>query len=176
MDFEALFGLHVPLTELLLRGTCTYWFLFLLFRFVLRRDAGALGLADILLLVVVADAAQNALAGGYESITEGCILVATIVAWNVLIDWAAFRFEVIDRIAKPRPLPLVRHGRVLRENLSRELLTMDELMAELRHHGVKKVEDVTHAFMESDGKISVIAKSQEAGNGGKRKAGVEGAV
>ncbi len=46
-----LFEIHVPVAELMLRGTLVYWLLFLIFRFVLRRDVGAVGIADILLLV-----------------------------------------------------------------------------------------------------------------------------
>ena len=59
----------------MLRGTLVYWLLFLIFRFLLRRDVGAVGIADILLLVIVADAAQNAMSGGYDTFAEGAILV-----------------------------------------------------------------------------------------------------
>ena len=79
-----LFQIHVPVTELMLRGTLVYWLLFLIFRFVLRRDVGAVGIADILLLVIVADAAQNAMSGGYDTFSEGAILVLTIVYRLVL--------------------------------------------------------------------------------------------
>jgi hypothetical protein len=54
-----------------------YWPLFLLFRFFLRRDVGALGIADVLLLVLIAGASQNAMSGGYESIADGCLLALT---------------------------------------------------------------------------------------------------
>ena len=63
-----LFEVHVPVLELVLRGTLVYWLLFLIFRFLLRRDVGAVGIADILLLVIVADAAQNAMSGGYDDL------------------------------------------------------------------------------------------------------------
>src|SRR5262245_52433496 len=75
---EHLFELRVSVPELVVRGTAVYWFLFLLFRFVLRRDVGQLGVADVLLLVLVADASQNAMSGSYTTITEGFVLVATI--------------------------------------------------------------------------------------------------
>ena len=65
-----LFEVHVPVPELVLRGTLVYWLLFLIFRFVLRRDVGAVGIADILLLVIVADAAQNAMSGGYDTFAK----------------------------------------------------------------------------------------------------------
>ncbi|MEO7244212.1 MAG: hypothetical protein ABIX12_03585 [Rubrivivax sp.] len=97
--------------ELIVRGTAMYWLLFLIFRFVLRRDASGVGIADILFIVVVADAAQNGLAGKYETVAEGAVLVATLVAWNVLLDWAAFRFPTVRRFAQPRPTAASRCSR-----------------------------------------------------------------
>ena len=66
---------HVSPAEIALRGTAVYWFLFLLFRFVLRRGVGSLAITDILLLVLIADASQNAMAGGYDTVAEGALLV-----------------------------------------------------------------------------------------------------
>lgn len=160
MNWADLFIINVPVAEILIRGSSIYWFLFLIFRFVLRRDVGSIGIADILLLVIVADAAQNAMAGEYKTIAEGMVLIATIVGWNFLLDWLAYRFPVIDRLVKPRSIPLVRHGRVLRKNMERELLTMEDLKAKLRQNGIEKLEEVRHAYMESDGEISVIRNKQ----------------
>ena len=72
-----------------------YLFLFLLFRVVVRRRVGAIGMADILILVIIADAAQNAMSGEYKSVTEGAILVGTIIFWNVAIDWLNFRVPAL---------------------------------------------------------------------------------
>ncbi|MFT3664563.1 DUF421 domain-containing protein [Piscinibacter sp.] len=150
------FSLQLHPLELVLRGSAMYWFLFLLFRFVLRRDAGSVGLADILLLVVVADASQNAMAGSYTSVPDGIVLVSTIAAWNWLLDWGGYRSRWIRRLAEPPPLVLVRHGRLMRRNLRREFITVPELMASLREHGIEKLADVKIARMEPDGQISVI--------------------
>ncbi|MCL4697044.1 MAG: DUF421 domain-containing protein [Burkholderiaceae bacterium] len=151
------FALTMNPLELVLRGTAMYWFLFLIFRFVLRRDAGALGIADILLLVLIADSAQNAMSGGYDTVPEGMVLVATIVAWNWLVDWAGYRYAWARRFAEPHPLVLVRHGRMLARNMRREFITTQELLAHLRQHGIDKLADVKMARMETDGQISVIA-------------------
>ncbi|MGH8592363.1 MAG: hypothetical protein ACREX9_04600 [Gammaproteobacteria bacterium] len=90
--WEELFGLSVPVLELIIRGTAIYWFLFLIFRLVLRREIGSIGITDILFIVVLADAAQNAMAGEYKSITDGFILIATLAGWNVFLDWLNFKF------------------------------------------------------------------------------------
>ena len=89
-------------------GLFGLFFFFLLFRFVLRRDVGSIAIADILLLVLIADASQNAMAGGYTTVAEGCVLVATIAGWNYLLDWASYRFRVVRRLVEAPPLPLVR--------------------------------------------------------------------
>lgn len=175
MNGSELFAIHMPLLEIIIRGSSIYWFLFLIFRFVMRRDVGAVGIADILLLVIVADAAQNAMAGEYKTIGEGMILIATIVGWNFLLDWLAYHSPLIDRFVKPRTLPLIRHGRPLKSNLGRELLTMDELKAKLRQQGIEDLAEVKAAWLEPDGEISIIRYKKEGPDqGGPRRKPIKG--
>jgi uncharacterized membrane protein YcaP (DUF421 family) len=155
-DIPALLELSMNPLELVVRGTLMYWFLFLLFRFVLRRDVGSIAIADVLLLVVIADASQNAMAGGYETVSDGIVLVGTIACWNLLFDWLAFRFPLVRRLLAAKPLTLVVDGKLQRRNLRKEMISQDELMAALREQGVEKVEQVKLATMESDGEISVV--------------------
>lgn len=171
MDWAGLLAVSVSPLELVVRGSLMYLFLFLIFRFVMRRDAGALGIADLLLLVLVADASQNAMAGGYTTVAEGMILVGTIVGWNWLIDWATFHFPWVARLTTPPPIVLVRHGRPLRRNLQREHLSDEDLMGSLRQHGIERLEDVKLALMESDGAISVIGYGHGGNDAPSRKRG-----
>jgi uncharacterized membrane protein YcaP (DUF421 family) len=156
LNFGDLFGLSMNPLELVLRGSAVYAFLFLVFRYVLRRDVGSIGIADLLVLVLIADAAQNAMAGGYTTISDGFVLVATLVGWNYALDWASFHYESVRRWAEPPPLPLVDRGRVLFRNLRREYITPEELEAKLREQGVERLEEVKRATMESDGVVTVI--------------------
>jgi uncharacterized membrane protein YcaP (DUF421 family) len=160
--FAELFAVHVSVPELVLRGTLVYWLLFLIFRFVLRRDVGALGVADILLLVIVADAAQNAMAGGYDTFAEGAILVLTIVAWNWLLDFLAFHFAPVRRFASPSRLTLVSRGIPNLRHMRREYISLSELKEKLREQGVEDLREVKVAYLEGDGQISVIRRSGES--------------
>ena len=134
----------------------------LLFRLVTRRDLGAVGLADILVLVIVADAAQNAMAGGYQSITDGLVLISTIMFWNVLLDWLNYRYPAFRRIMQPGALLLVEHGRLMARNLKQEMMSAEELMAKLREKGVEHLDQVKRAYMESDGTVTVIKRRENA--------------
>lgn len=163
MDWSVMFRLGVDPVELVIRGTAIYWFLFLLFRFVLRRDVGSLAIADVLLVVLIADAAQNGMSGGYQSITDGMVLVATLAGWNYLLDWASFHSPQLRRWVEPRPLPLVRDGQLIRNNMRRGLVTLDELMTRLRESGIEQLSGVKLAVLEGDGNISVI----QAARGGE---------
>jgi uncharacterized membrane protein YcaP (DUF421 family) len=163
MSIGDLFQFRVSPAELFVRGTLIYWFLFAMFRFVLRRDAGGLGIADILLVVLIADASQNAMAGGYDSVSEGCVLIGTLIGWNYLVDWASFRWEVVRRLAEPTPLLLIDRGRVLARNLRREFVTREELEAQLRLNGVGSLSNVRKAYLESDGRFSVVRYDSQHG-------------
>lgn len=153
-----LFRFGLSPIELVVRGTVVYWFLFLVFRFLIRRDAGAIAIADILLLVLIADAVQNAMAGGYETVADGLLLVTTIVGWNWIVDWASYRSPAVRRFAAPPPLVLVRHGSIQWRNLRREYVTEQELMTHLREQGIDDLADVKVARLEPDGAISVIRR------------------
>jgi uncharacterized membrane protein YcaP (DUF421 family) len=156
LDWGEIFGLTVSPWELVVRGSAMYLFLFFIFRVVIRRRIGAIGIGDILLLVIVADAAQNGMAGEYRSVTEGAILVGTLIGWGMVIDWLNYRVPGLRKWLEPPPLLLVHRGRVQHRNLRHEFVTEDELRAKLREKGVADVAEVERAYMEADGSVSVI--------------------
>ena len=166
IDWYEMFAFSVSPLELFIRGTAMYGFLLLVFRTFLQRDLGAVGIADVLILVLIADAAQNAMAGEYRSISDGLVLVSTLLGWNVLLDYLAFRFPRLRRVLQAPTLRLVQDGRILRRNLRTERLTTDELMAKMREHGISDLSEVHEAFMESDGTITVIPKDSDSQSGG----------
>ena len=158
VDWKNTFLPRTPLLEIVLRGSAVYLALFALLRLVLKREAGAVGITDLLVVVLLADAAQNAMAGDYRSVPDGIILVATIVFWAWALNWIGYRVPSIQRFVHPAPLPLVRDGRVLRQNLQEELITEDELLSQLRLQGIEDLAKVKSAYMEGDGRISVIER------------------
>ncbi len=158
VDWRGLFVPTSSITELLIRGTSMYFVLFLLMRFFLKRQAGVIGVADLIVVVIIADAAQNALSGDYGSITEGIILVSTIAFWNFAIDWLDYKIPALRGVIAGRPLMLVRRGRVLPSALRRERLTEDELASQIRLHGLQRTEEVEAAYIEPNGHVSVIKR------------------
>ncbi len=158
IDWSALLVPSMHLGEVMLRGTAVYLFLFVLLR-ILRRETGQVGISDLLVVVLIADAVQNAMASEYRSITEGAILVVTIAFWEYFLDWLSFRVPALQRLLRPAPLLLIKNGRLQRENLKREMLQEDELMAQLRENGVRSTGEVKTCYLEGDGRISVIFKT-----------------
>ena len=158
LNWSDIFAIRTPVLEIFLRGTIVYLFLFFLLRVVLRREAGTVGITDLLVIVLLADASQNAMAGGYKSVPEGLILVSTIVGWSHLLEWLGYRFQWIERWIHPPALPLVKNGQMHRRNMRHELITEEELISQIRLQGVDDLSQVKKAYMESDGRISVITQ------------------
>jgi uncharacterized membrane protein YcaP (DUF421 family) len=141
MHWWRLFAPETPLWEIFIRGTVMYLTIFVMLRAIFKRETGGTAITDLLVVVMLADAAQNGLSGNYQSITDGVAL--------------AWRFPRIERILRPRPLVLVRNGRLVRENMAKELMTDSELYSQLRQQGVTRLRDVRTVRMEPDGRISV---------------------
>jgi uncharacterized membrane protein YcaP (DUF421 family) len=142
--------------EIIVRGTITYVALLVLLRVALKRQTGSVARSDLLVIVLIADAAQNGMSGGYESIADGILLVGTLIFWSVAFDWLSFRFPAVESLIAPKPLPLIEKGRVNKRNLRAELITREELLSQLRLQGIDDPAQVERAFLEPNGEISVV--------------------
>jgi uncharacterized membrane protein YcaP (DUF421 family) len=149
---------RTPLLETIVRGAATYLALFVLLRVATKREAAGTSISTLLVLVLIADAAQNAMADDYRSIADGVLLVGTILGCSYLLDWLGSRFPILARLTHPRPLLVVRNGHMLVRNMQREMLSEEELWSQLRQHGVRSLEEVDKAYLEGDGHISVLKK------------------
>ena len=155
IDWHAMFVPTVSLLEIVFRGSVVYLSILAVMR-IFRREAGTMSTTDLIVIVLVADAAQNAMAADYHSITEGLVLVGTIFAWNYALDWLGFRYRWVYRMLNPAPLLLIKEGSVQRRNLRKEMLTTADLMEQLREQGVEDVAEVKRCYLEADGHLSVI--------------------
>jgi uncharacterized membrane protein YcaP (DUF421 family) len=175
IDWTTLFVPQTPLVELVLRGTVMYFALIAGLRVLVRRHVGSMSLMDLLLMVLIADAAQNAMGDQYHSITEGMVLCGTLIGWNFALDWLAYHSKFVQKLLEPPPLPIVRDGQMLRRQMRQELVTVQELQSLLREQGIEEIAAVRLAFIEPDGGLSVSRYQDAEGNSPrhrKRAAGV----
>jgi uncharacterized membrane protein YcaP (DUF421 family) len=147
--------LFVPdgsLLESFLRGTVIYFSLVVLFRLILRRQrGGAVGLGDLMLLVLISECVSQALNSQFNSIPNGLVAVVTLLFWNYVTDYASYRWEWFHRLAQSSPLQVVSDGQPIPDNMRQERMRTDELQAELRKQGVDDVAKVKAAFVEAEG-------------------------
>lgn len=166
---ELLIPTH-SIAEIFLRGTVMYLALLIILRFAMVRRSSTIGLTDILVIVVIADAAQNGFAKEYKSITEGVFLVLTIVFWDFLLNFLSYRFKGFERVLTPAPLPLVENGRMNKRNMRSELITAEELQSQLRQQGISELAEVRRACLEANGEISVVKMQSDSDtNNGRKK-------
>jgi uncharacterized membrane protein YcaP (DUF421 family) len=135
INWKAIFVPDTPLIEIILRGSVMYLALFILLRIVLKRQAGTLGITDLLLITLLADASQNGMTGEYKSLSDGVALVTTIIFWDYALDWLSFKSPRFQRFIEPPPFLLIKNGQLLRRNMRKELITDMELMGQLPNKG-----------------------------------------
>lgn len=154
--WEGMFATTTPVVELVLRGTVTFLLLIVALRVVGQRESGGLGLTDLLVVVLVADAAGVGLQGNAESIADSFVLVATILFWSVALDALSYRWPRFAAVAKARPKSLIRNGELDYRVMRREFMTREEVLSQLRLHGITDLLEVKDAYIEPNGMISVI--------------------
>lgn len=163
VDWKELFVPDKPLLQVFVRGTVIYIVIFFIVRAIPNRQVGGVGMNDLLLVVLIASAATNALAGDYKSITNGVVLIVTIVFWSYVFNWLGHRFPMFHRIFHPTPKPLIKDGEIQHDNMQREMVTEEELIGKLRRQGLTEAKEVQEAHIETDGQISVVERKQNNG-------------
>src|SRR5436190_9842350 len=111
----------MSLLEILIRGTFMYLTICLLLRVVLKRQAGKVSMSDLLVVSLVAGVCRNPLVRDAYSVTDGILVVATVLGCSYLLDWLSYRVPLIHKILHSPPVLLIRDGHVLEDSLEGEL-------------------------------------------------------
>jgi len=157
-------GLFVPdisVAEKILRSVVVYLFLLVAFRLTGKRQVGQLTPFDLVLLLLISNVVQNAVIGNDNSLGGGLLGAATILLLNLLVVEITYRSKRLRRLLEATPTILVHNGKVLHQNLARERVTMEDLLAALRRNGVADIAHVRIAMLEENGGISVILHTGE---------------
>jgi len=150
-----MFSLTVPWWELALRGGVVFASVLLLLRLTGKRQVGELTPFDLVLLLLISEAASPALTAKEDSWTGSMIVIATMLVLNLVIGRLASRSRRFERWLEGRPQFLIRRGRVQYRALRREAVTKNDLMMALRAEGCNRPSQVEYAILETSGKISV---------------------
>ena len=122
-----------------------------------RREIGQLTPFDLVVILLVANAVQNAMVGTDTSLQGGLVAAATLLAVNAAVAQLRLRSTRLRRLVEGVPVVLIQHGEWVTANLRREALTEDEVLAAIREHGaIGEVEHVALAVLETDGSVSVV--------------------
>src|SRR5438067_13042193 len=128
--------------EFVLRGIIIYFFLIVLLRLTGKRQVGQLSPFDLVLLLVLSNAVQNAMNGGDNSVVGGMISAVTLVGVNWIVGLLTYRSKRMEALTEGRPDVLIRDGKLFKETLEHDKLTHHEVMSALREAGCASVEDV----------------------------------
>lgn len=153
-----MFDTSVPLWEIVLRTILVYVVVLALLRLAGKRELGQMSPADLVVILIIANAVQNAMNGGDVSLLGGVVSAATLVAINVALDRLGRRVPVLGRLVVAEPTLLLQDGQAIDENMKREHVEIDEIEMAAREHGIAEVKDVAAAILETDGSISIIPK------------------
>jgi uncharacterized membrane protein YcaP (DUF421 family) len=162
------FDLTTPWWEIILRTAVVYVVVLVLLRLAGKRELGQMSPVDLVVILVIANAVQNAMTGGDNSLIGGIVAATTLVSMNIAFSRVAHRIPYIAHLFESEPTALIKNGKQIKRNLERENVNMDELMMSAREHGIEDLAGVDAAYLERDGSISIIPKDAPGKAGSRR--------
>jgi len=157
--------LSLPWWEFIVRGVIVYVFLLLILRVTGKRQTGQLAPFDLVLLLVLSNAVQNAMNGGDNSVIGGLVSASTLFVLNSAVGVVTARSKKLEGLIEGHPLVLIHNGKIYDDMLKRSNITRHELNSALRQAGCGCFDDVQYAVLETNGAISVVPRDRETGDG-----------
>ncbi|HOU46343.1 MAG TPA: DUF421 domain-containing protein [Chitinophagales bacterium] len=150
---------YLPFLDIAIRSSSVYIFMIVAFRLFGKRELSQLSIGDLVLIVLISNAVQNAMVGDNTTLSGGLMAATVLFLLNMVLSYLMYRFKSIRKLVQSEPVTLIYEGKILQGHLKSVLLTEEELMAAVREHGVKSVGEVSLAILEVDGNISIISES-----------------
>jgi uncharacterized membrane protein YcaP (DUF421 family) len=148
--------LSIPAWDVALRTMAVYLALLVGLRLAGKREIGQMTVFDLVVLLLLANAVQNAMVGPDTSLVGGILAAVVLLVINTTIAQLRMRWPRLRRLVEGTPTLLVLRGEAITDHLRREGIDQETLEAALREHGVKDLDDVEMAVLEIDGSISVV--------------------
>lgn len=153
-----MFEMSMPWWEFVLRAVIVYAVLLGMIRLSGKRTMGQFTAFDMLLIVLLGNAVQNALLGSDTSMSGGLLLAATLIVLNWLVGFATSRSRRVERLLEGAPVVLARNGHVYRDVLRRELVSRDDFAKAMRESGCSDVDRIHLALLETNGHITILLR------------------
>jgi uncharacterized membrane protein YcaP (DUF421 family) len=142
------------------RAVGMYVFILVLFRVMGKRTLAEVTAFDFIVLLIMSETTQQAMTGNDFSVTNGAILVLTLVMLQRFSDWVAKRSQRADNVLNDLPVVIVEDGRPVDEWMRRNGLSEEEVLEEARQsQGIGSMDEIKYAVLERNGGISVIPRS-----------------
>ncbi len=145
------------LLEIVLRCLAVYSFMILGLRIFGKNQLSQLNAGDVVLLLLISNAVQNAMVGSNVTLEAGLLAALVLFVVNFILKKIIFKNPKLREVIQSEPEILVRDGIIDLKKMKEEEITTDELYETIREHGVEHIKNVKLAVLEVDGNISVVS-------------------
>lgn len=142
---------------IIISSASVYLFILLAIRLFGKREFAQLSIIDLVFVLLISNAVQNAMVGPDTTLAGGLVAASTLFLVNFLLKTLINRIPFLQSFIVGQPIVLIYKGVVNEENLRKAHLSINELIETVHEHGSSSVKDVDLAMVETDGNISVIS-------------------
>ena len=143
-----------------LRATAVYLILLVIMRVAGKRTLAQVPAFDIILLLIIGEATQQALLAEDFSIINAAIVIGTLVLLDIGLSLLKQHSKTLDRVIDDTPVVIVDHGKLLRDRMDRARIDEQEILIAARElHGLERVEQIKYAVLERSCCISIVPAS-----------------
>ena len=150
-----------PILDIIIRSAAVYFFMMIALRLTGKKQLSQLNTTDVILILLISNAVQNAMVGPDTTLLGGLIAASVLFAINMIFKKLKFKFPGFKKLVEGEPVILIYKGVIKHQNCEKNGITEDELLQAIREHGSSEIEDIDSLILEADGNISVVSNNHK---------------
>jgi uncharacterized membrane protein YcaP (DUF421 family) len=143
--------------SIIIRSAVIYIFVFLILRIGGKRTVGEMTTFDLVLLLIISEATQEALLDGDQSLTGGMMAIGTLIVIDIAVSKLTAKYNVVDKVVNSVPAVILKNGKAINDRMDKERVSEEDILEAARSaHGLESLDQIKYAILEKDGSISII--------------------
>ncbi|NEM98584.1 DUF421 domain-containing protein [Pontibacter burrus] len=147
--------------DTIIKGAIIYIFLLLIFRLSGKRTMYDVTVFDFVLLLIIAETTQQALLGDDFSLTNGLLLITTLIVLDIIISLLKQKYSPIEKLVDGGPMIIMDKGQLLKDRMQKERIDESDILESARDlHGLQRLDQIKYAILEKNGNITIIPQEK----------------
>ena len=141
-----------------------YFFIFIVYRLMGKREVGQLGIIDLIVSILIAELAIISIENHENNIFKSIIPIITLLIIQTTLAYITLKNPKLRIFLDGNPSIIIKYGKINYSEMIKQKYNLDDLISQIREKGYRNIEEIEFAILENNGTLSIFPYNKDKKN------------